>query len=91
MIYIFAVHMGTNGTKHEHIVAVKWKNPDNGTTGEAKQATMVDWIANKSGSAYVCGGNAHMARVGVVKANSPYIRTYADSEWSDNLLYVPRY
>lgn len=29
--------------------------------------------------------------VGVVNANPPYIRTYADKGWTDNLLYLPRY
>lgn len=91
MIYIFAVHMNANGTAHEHIAKVRWKNPDDGKSGESTRDEMVNWIANQSGRAYVCGGNAHMARVGVVKSNPPYIRTYADGQWSDNLLHVPRY
>jgi hypothetical protein len=91
MVYIFAVHMGPNGSSHEHIASVKWKNPDNGKTGESTREVMVDWIANKGGAAYVCGGNCHMARVGVVQGNPPYVRTYADGDWSDNLLALPNY
>jgi hypothetical protein len=91
MIYIFAVHMTGAGTGHEHIAAVKWKNPDDGNSGESNRATMVNWIANQNGKAYVCGDSAHIARVGVINASPPYIRTYADGAWSDNLLALSRY
>jgi hypothetical protein len=91
MIYIYAVHMAGAGTHHEHIASVRWKNPDNGKAGELATAAMVSWITDQNGTAYVCGGNAHMARVGVVKTSTPYLRTYADGAWSDNLLAIPRY
>jgi hypothetical protein len=92
MVYIYEVRMTPSGSSHRHISSVRWKNPDNGKSGESTRQTMVDWITKKNGSAYVCGGNGHMARVGVVKkADPPYIRSYADGEWSDNLLALPRY
>lgn len=91
MVYIYAVHMTGTGTHHEHIAAVKWKNPDDGQSGESTRAEMVNWIANEGESAYVCGGSAHMARVHVVNGNPPYIRTQADGAWSDNLLAISRY
>jgi hypothetical protein len=92
MVYIYQVQMSSGGTAHQHIASVKWKNPDSGKSGESTRQNMVDFISNKGGSAYVCGGDAHIARVGVVKkAEPPYIRTYADGEWSDNLLALPRY
>lgn len=91
MVYIYEVHMTAGGTTHRHIAKVKWKNPDSGKSGESTQEAMVDWISKKKGSAYVCGDAAHIARVGIVKAESPYIRTYADGAWSDNLLALPRY
>ena len=91
MVYIFEVRMSNAGVGHEHIASVKWKNPDSGQTGESTREKMVDWISNKSGSAYVCGGDGHMARVEVVSGNPPYIRTYADGIWTDNLLALKRY
>lgn len=91
MVYIFAVHMASGGTSHEHIAAVKWKNPDNGNSGEATREVMVNYISNQNGAAYVCGSQAHIARVGVVKGTPSYLRTYADGVWSDNLLALPRY
>ena len=91
MVYIFAVHTTADGTRHEHIASVRWKNPDNGQSGESTREVIVDWIANKGGVAYVCGGNFHIARIGVVQGNPRYIRSYADGAWSDNLLSLPRY
>jgi hypothetical protein len=92
VIYIYEVHMSPGGKGNQHIAAVRWKNPDSGKSGESKQHVMVDWIANQNGSAYVCGKGGHLARVGVVrKADPPYIRTYADGVWSDNLLALNRY
>lgn len=41
-------------------------------------------------SAYVRHG-AKDVRVGVVKGDPPYLRTYADQTWNDNLLALPRY
>jgi hypothetical protein len=90
MVYIYAVRMSA-GAQHEHIALVRWRNPDNGKSGETSVAGMVDWLTNKGGAAYACGQGAHIARVGVVKAQPSYIRTYADGKWSDNLLALPRF
>jgi copper oxidase (laccase) domain-containing protein len=89
MIHIHAVRL-SGGTGHEHITRVRWKNPDTSKTGENTRAEMVDWIKNKNGAAYVCGGG-HLARVLVVNAKPPYIRTHADGVWTDNLLALPRF
>ena len=34
MIYIYMVRMA-GASKHSHITAVKWKNPDSGKSGES--------------------------------------------------------
>ena len=90
MVYIHSVHMA-GGSRHEHIASVRWRNPKTGANGENSRGEMVTWIRDKSGDAYVCGTDGHMARVGVVRATPPYIRTYADGVWTDNLLALPRY
>jgi hypothetical protein len=89
MIYIYAVKL-SGGASHEHIAAVRWKNPDTGKTGQNGRTEMVGWIRDEDGKAYVCG-NSHLARVGVVDATVPYLRTHADGVWSDNLLALPRF
>jgi hypothetical protein len=51
---------------------------------------MVEWIRDKGGKAFVVSGG-YRAAVGVVNANPPYIRTYADGVWTDNLFALPTY
>jgi hypothetical protein len=88
MVYITDVHMTTIGTGHEHIGAVKWRNPEDGVTGETTIDAMVDWIENKKGVAKVTDGR-NTVSVGVV--DHAYLRTHADGKWTDNLLSLPRY
>ena len=79
------------GDQHEHIGSVRWRNPATNATGEATRATMVKWI-NEGGVAKVQGtSGAPDATIGVVNGTPPYIRTYADSRWTNNLLSLPRY
>lgn len=89
MVYVTAIHQ-EGGSGHEHIASVKWRDPADGNTGESSKATMVDWIKNKKGDARVTDGTTTV-KVGVVDASPPYIRTYADGEWTDNLLALPKY
>jgi hypothetical protein len=90
MVDVTAVHM-TGGTGHEHIALVRWSNPETGVTDESTREAMVAWIRDANGTAHVRGSDGSVARVGVVDANPPYIRTYADGTWNDNLLALPRY
>jgi hypothetical protein len=88
VIYIYEVHL-SGGSRHEHISSVRWKNPDNRTSGQTTREEMVRWVRG-GGAAYVCG-NHHLARVALVNAEPPYLRTHADGDWNDNLLALPRY
>ena len=90
MVYITEVHMSPEGTGHQHIAAVRWRNPNTGANGENTRTQMVDWIENKNGEARVRDDDGDDVLVGVVTASPPYIRTYADGVWSDNLLALPR-
>ena len=89
MVHIYAVRL-SGGSGHQHITRVRWKNPDTDALGENTRDEMVVWIRDKNGKAYVCGGG-HLARVLVVNANPPYIRSHADGVWTDNLLALPRF
>lgn len=90
MIYIDEVQMAPGGSGHQHIAAVRWRNPESGKTGANTRAQMVTWI-NEGGEARVRDAHADDIRVYVVDATPPYIRTYADGIWTDNLLSLPRY
>lgn len=89
VVYITEVHM-SGGTEHLHIAAVRWRDPRDGQCGNSTREAMVDWIDNKNGNARVRHGTNDV-KVGVVHAKPPYIRTYADGKWNDNLLALPRY
>ena len=89
MVYVTAIHQ-EGGSGHEHITSVQWRNPADGKTGESSKSEMVDWIKNKHGDARVTDGT-NTVQIGVVDASPPYIRTYADGKWTDNLLALPRF
>jgi hypothetical protein len=91
MVYVTHIRLSAQGRRHEHITDVKWRNPSSGETGQSTTATMVDWIKNKSGDARVRDNEGHDVRVGVVNAATPYIRSYADGVWTDNLLALPHF
>lgn len=89
MIAATAVHM-VGGTRHEHIAEVRWRNLTTGDSGNSSRQQMVDWVRANPGQAVVDHGG-HRAYVGIIDATPPYIRTYADGVWNDNLLALPRY
>ena len=88
MVYITARHM-EGGARHEHIASVRWRNPSDNSTGQSARAEMVRWI-DAGGAARVSDGTTEVA-VGVVRGSPPYIRTYADGKWTDNLLALPEF
>jgi hypothetical protein len=60
-------------------------------SGRSSTSQIVDFI-NKGNSVMVGDGKTRV-NVGVVtpERGNPYIRTYADKKWTDNLLAVVRY
>ncbi len=88
MVYVTACHL-VGGTRHEHIQSVRWRNPADGATGESTREVMVDWL-RQGNQARVTDG-VHDVAVLVRNAAPPYIQTFADGVWTDNLLALPRY
>lgn len=87
-IYITHIHL-VGGTGHEHIGSVKWQDTA-GKTGTSQTADAVKWLQQTGNFARVADGIGSVA-VGVVEARTPYLRTYADARWTDNLLALPRF
>jgi len=87
-IYVTARHM-VGGAQHEHISEVKWENRTTKETGKSSRAEMVAWIRT-GGDARVAKGQSDVT-IKVVEASPPYVRTFADGLWSDNLLALPSY
>lgn len=88
-VEITAIRLPTGGT-HEHITTFKWKNED-ASTGQSSTAQMVEYI-DGNGKAHV-GSGSQTAPVGVVRpdGHAPYLRSYADGKWNNNLLSLPRF
>lgn len=82
--------MSPGGTQNQHITDVRWRNPTTSATGESTKAGMVDFIDVQKGSAYVLGAQSR-SEVGTVheQGQTPYLRTYANGQWDDNLLSLP--
>lgn len=91
-IEITHVRMFIGGTTHEQIMGFQWRGIESEETGSTDNPTLVDWIANKGGRAYVGSGPSAVA-VGVVQPESgnPYVRTHADGVWTNNLMSLPRF
>lgn len=77
---------------HEHITDFKWVGYENGQTGQNTKAQLVAWIDTEGGKAYVESANTRVS-VGVVRPSNgePYLRTYANGVWTDNLLSLPKF
>lgn len=81
----------SNGTEHQHITELQWTNEATSATGSSTRAAMVDFVdKNPAGSAYTREG-ATRANVGSVHPaqGQPYVRTYSDGKWTNNLLALP--
>jgi hypothetical protein len=91
-IEITHVRFGSTKKTEDEIVSYKWKNDQTGKVGQSDKPAMVDWIDIKNGKAYV-GSGTNRVSVGVVKPQSgqPYLRTYADGKWTNNLLNLPTF
>jgi hypothetical protein len=80
------------GTDHEHITHLWWTTPASGDLGNSTRHQVVSWIEDEHGKAYVDDDHGHRVDVGVVTPahGDKYLRTYADGQWTDNLLALPR-
>ncbi len=88
--YIAPVHF-SGGTGHQHVSQVVWTNGSTFKGGVNSTSDMVQFI-DKGGDVRVSDGSTTVA-VGVVRPDrgQPYLRTFKDKTWTDNLLSVPRY
>jgi len=84
--------MSGAGTGHQHIESLHWVNPlTNQSNSSPVRPTLVDWVRTHANEAFVQDAVGRRQYVGVVDANPPYLRTYADGVWTDNLLALPTY
>ncbi len=78
---------GNHQNPHEGIEYFGWVNEQTRATGKSSRAEMVQFLTQQGGQAYVKDNIGNIAYIGVVQNHGfPYLRTYADGKWSDNLL-----
>lgn len=86
-------HVRFNGLQktHEAITHYKWRSRDNAGSGSNDKPSLVAWV-DDNGVAYV-GTGSNEVRVGAVHPSSSpaYLRSYADKQWSNNLLSLPTF
>ncbi len=90
MVYITHIRL-RDGTGVQHISHVRWEQPSHGRSGDNTRETMVGYI-NEGNDVYVRGpGNASDAKVVVVNAHPPHLKTVADGRETNNLLALPQF
>jgi hypothetical protein len=92
-IEITHVRFEGSSKTHEAIARYQWKSVTDGELKSSDKPTLVDWIDNKNGDVYVGSGSNRVA-VGSVHPTDgrrPYLQTYADGKWSNNLLSLPTF
>lgn len=91
MHYVTAVHMNSGGADHDHIAQVRWLNVESRVEGIADTAGMVEFI-DDGNDVFVEDATGDVP-VGVVRPDGrpPHLRTFADGDWTNNLLSLPRY
>lgn len=81
----------SSGSGHEHITHLAWTNEQSNESSSSTRAVMVQFVDdNAAGAAYTREGERKVL-VGSVHPSSgePYIRTYSDGQWTNNLLALP--
>ena len=90
LIEITHIKFSGSVAEHQSITDYKWRSSTG--TGESTKATMVAWVDDKTNTAHV-GQGRFQVNVGAVhpSTGAAYLRTYADGQWSNNLLSLPTF
>jgi hypothetical protein len=89
MAVFFTAISPASAGDHEAIAAIWWLDTANETSRHFTKQSAVDWL-NKGNHAWVADQEGKV-EVRVVAGNPPYVRTYADGRFTDNLLALPRF
>jgi Protein of unknown function (DUF3892) len=92
MIEITAIKL-SGGAGHEHISSLQWRNTQTGATGQSTRQAIVEWLEESKANQAVVAGGGTWVYVGVHRApqGPAYLSTYADGDWTNNLLALPRF
>lgn len=93
MIEIVARKMA-GGARHEHIQSVMWREVRTTVSTVTTVADMVEWLDESGRNRAIVGSYpADFVEVGTIHPDRgrPYLRTYANGDWTDNLLSLPTF
>ena len=90
MYFLTAIHT-EGGETEAHVTNFRWLNSTSGVAGTSSTANMVAWL--EKGNSLFVGGPDGKVSVGVVRpaAGTPYLRSFANKQWTDNLKALPRF
>lgn len=90
-IEITHVRFGASKKTEDEIILYRWRGLESGGVNSSDKPTLVTWL-NDGGKAYV-GSGANKVPVGVVRPQrgNPYLRTYSDGKWTNNLVNLPTF
>jgi hypothetical protein len=90
VIEITAVRLEA-GTTHEHITDVQWATAS--AAGRMGRQPLIDWLNASSEHQAVVAHDREYVPMLVVEPfeRAPYVRTYADGTWRNDLLGLPRF
>lgn len=81
---------GNHYNPYEAVSHYQWVNEANGKHGLDDRLTMVDWVENKKGRAYVKSDEGTVdCFVNTSASGTKFLQTNADSRSSNNLLNLP--
>jgi hypothetical protein len=91
MIEITAIRLG-EGRAHEHITDVRWRSAST-SAGQSTREAIVSWLSVSATNQAIVADGSGSVEVLVVRppGQPPYIRTWADGHWTDNLLALPTF
>ena len=92
VIWITAVQFDNSGhVRHEHIRAVRWRDADSQRRGRYTVAELVELIRAHTLVYVSDDAFERTALVRVVDADPPYVRSWAQGKWGNDLLALPRF
>jgi hypothetical protein len=88
---IIAVRYGFTPETAETISAYQWRSPA-GEVDSSDKPTMVAWLDKEENRAHVASG-AKRVEVGVRReaGKQPWLQTYSDGQWDNNLTSLPTF
>ncbi len=89
MIYITAISPSHSSAEH-HITSVRWLAPHDGTAATMTVAAVAEWLDASESNVAKVAGEYGPSFVGVYeRGGKKYLRSYADGEFTNNLLSLP--